>query len=133
MERAARSLAKLKLSDKVSPEELAHAAWVAAVGERLAERARPGALVRGKLIVEAEDSVWQQQLFFLRSQILDKIEKVVGKGLITDLEFRIAARRRPAQMASNLDSKPRLEDEADAIADPALRIIYKQARKKAAG
>ena len=31
-------------------------------------------LVRGSLIVEVEDAVWQKQLFHLRFQILAKIE-----------------------------------------------------------
>ncbi len=36
MERAGRTLAKLKLSGKISSEELACAAWLAAIGQRIA-------------------------------------------------------------------------------------------------
>jgi len=130
MERAGKSLAKLKLPDAISPDDLARAAWPAAVGRRIAVHAAPKALVRGSLIVEVEDGIWQKQLFSLRFQILAKLQEVVGAGIITDVEFRIATPRRPPQPALNLNEAKPL-DEADRIADPGLRMIYKQARKKA--
>src|SRR5260370_12648338 len=73
MERAGKSLAKLKLSDAISTEQLAVAAWTAAVGKRLASKAQATKLVRGSLIVEAEDALWQKQLFHLRLPILAKL------------------------------------------------------------
>jgi predicted nucleic acid-binding Zn ribbon protein len=130
MERAAKLIAKLKLSDAVSIDDLARAAWPAAVGTRIAIHAVPKALVRGSLIVEAEDGIWQKQLFYLRYQILAKLSEILGAGIVTDVEFRIATPRRPPQPALNL-SGSRPVDEADGIADPGMRIVYKQARKKA--
>jgi predicted nucleic acid-binding Zn ribbon protein len=130
MERAGKSLAKLKLPDAISQDDLARAAWPAAVGKRIAVHAAAKSLVRGSLIVEVEDGIWQKQLFYLRFQILAKLQEVVGAGVITDVEFRIATPRRPPQPALSLKD-PKLEDEADAISDPGMRIVYKQARKKA--
>jgi predicted nucleic acid-binding Zn ribbon protein len=130
MERAGKSLAKLKLTEAISQDDLARAAWPAAVGKRIAVHAAAKSLVRGSLIVEVEDSIWQKQLFYLRFQILAKLQEVVGAGIITDVEFRIATPRRPPQPALSLnDAKP--ADEADAITDPGMRVVYKQARKKA--
>ena len=130
MERASKSLAKLKLSDAISPDDLARAAWPAAVGKRIAVHAAAKSLVRGSLIVEVEDGIWQKQLFYLRFQILAKLQEVLGAGVITDVEFRIATLRRPPQPALSLNASKPL-DEADSISDPGMRIIYKQARKKA--
>jgi hypothetical protein len=130
MERAARSLAKLKLSDAITPDELARAAWTAAVGKRIALRAPAKSLVRDSLIIEVEDSVWQQNLYQLRFQILAKLSEILGAGIIRNVEFRIAAIRRPPQPAMRLnESQP--VDEADGIVDRGMRILYKQARKKA--
>jgi hypothetical protein len=129
MERAGRSLAKLKLSGKISADEIALAAWPAAVGERIASHARAVAVVRGNLVVEVEDAIWKKQLFYLRSHILRKVHGVLGDTTVTDVEFRLATPRRPPQLAQALTSR----DEADRIPDRALRIVYKQARKKAAG
>src|SRR5260370_9384738 len=96
MERAGKSLAKLKLSDAISTEQLAVAAWTAAVGKRLASHAQATTLVRGSLIVEAEDAIWQRQLFHLRLPILAKLADVLGGGIIQDIDIRlITPRRRP--------------------------------------
>jgi predicted nucleic acid-binding Zn ribbon protein len=130
MERAGKSLAKLNLSDAISQDDLARAAWPAAVGRRIAAHAAAKTLVRGSLIVEVEDGIWQKQLFYLRFQILAKLQEVVGAGVITDVEFRIATPRRPPQPALSLNPAKPL-DEADGISDPGMRMIYKQARKKA--
>jgi hypothetical protein len=130
MERAGKYLAKLKLPDAISQDDLARAAWPAAVGKRIAVHATAKSLVRGSLIVEVEDGIWQKQLFYLRFQILAKLQEIVGAGIITDVEFRIATPRRPPQPALSLKD-PSSTDEADAISDPGMRMVYKQARKKA--
>ena len=130
MERAGKSLSKLKLSDAISNEDLARGAWLAAVGKRIASHATAKSLVRDSLIVEVEDKVWQQQLFQLRHPILAKLSQVLGAGIIRDVEFRIATPRRPPQPARRLNESKTM-DEADAIADAGMRIVYKQSRKKA--
>jgi predicted nucleic acid-binding Zn ribbon protein len=132
MERAGKALAKLKLSAAISPDQLAFAAWPAAVGKRIALHACPLAMVRGTLVVDAEDAIWQKQLFHLRFDILAKLTEVLGGGLVTDLEIRIAktAPRRPPQSAQSHGESVSL-DEADRIEDPGMRIVYKNARKKA--
>jgi hypothetical protein len=136
MERAGKSIAKLKLSGAVSPDDLACAAWTAVIGKRLARHAWAKALVRGNLIVEAEDAIWQKQLFYLRFQILAKMSEILGSGIVQDVEFRIARSagvdppRRPPQPAQSIrESNP--PDEANDIEDPVQRMVYKQARKKA--
>jgi predicted nucleic acid-binding Zn ribbon protein len=133
MERAGKALAKLKLSEAIATDQLAFAAWTAAVGERIARHACPKALVRGSLWVEVEDWIWQQQLFQLRFDILAKISELVGSGIVTGLEFRTAGAtpRRPPQSAKS-HGESASDDEADRIADPVLRIVYKQSRTKAA-
>jgi hypothetical protein len=129
MERAGKSLAKLKLSGRIAGEDLARAAWPAAVGKRLATHATATALVRGRLVVEVEDALWQKQLFGLRFDILNKLRTVIGDTLIEDIEFRIATPRRPPQVAARIDSLS--ADDADRILDSGMRSVYKQSRKKA--
>jgi hypothetical protein len=130
MERVAKSLARLKLSDSISTEDLARAAWPAAVGKRIASKSTAKSLVRNSLIVEVEDAVWRTNLFQLRFQILGKLSEVLGSGIVQDLEFRVPTTRRPPQPALRLNEK-QSTDEADGIHDPGMRIVYKQARKKA--
>ena len=131
MERASKLIRGLRLSgDVLSAGELACAAWPQAVGKRVAAHTRASRMVRTRLIVEVEDFIWQRQLFALTPYILRNLEKSVGGGLVEDLEFRIVPRRREPQRAAQ--AVPTLvPDEADGIADPVLRGIYKASRKKA--
>ena len=131
MERASKLIRELKLSgDVLSAGELACAAWPQAVGKKIAAHTRASRMVRTRLIVEVEDYIWQRQLFALSPYILGNLEKSVGGGLVEDLEFRIVPRRREPQRAAQ--AVPALvSDEADGIADPVLRGIYKASRKKA--
>jgi predicted nucleic acid-binding Zn ribbon protein len=131
MERASKLIRGLRLSgDVLSAEDLACAVWPQAVGKKIAAHTRACRMVRTRLIVEVEDYTWQRQLFSLTPHILGNLEKSVGGGLVKDLEFRIVPRRREPQRAAQ--AVPALfPDEADGIADPVLRGIYKASRKKA--
>ena len=130
MQRASSLIRGLRLTgDIISAEEMARAAWPDAVGKRIASRTRVAKLVRTRLVVEVEDSTWQRQLFALSRHILHNLERSLGPGLVDDLEFRIVPRRREPLLART--SIPSLPDDADAIADPVLRDLYKIARRKA--
>jgi hypothetical protein len=131
MERASRLMGQLQfLGRSVSGEQLVCAAWSAAVGARIAKHARAERLVRTKLIVGVDDSVWQRQLFGMSRMILSKLTENLGDGLVVDeLEFRVAAPRRGPQRAErSIPASP--ADEADGIEDADLRRLYITSRKK---
>jgi hypothetical protein len=131
MERASKLIRGLGLpGDTLTTEELACAAWPEAVGKRIASHTRAARLVRTKLVVEVEDHIWQRQLFALSRQILRNLLKGIGQGIVEDLEFKVVPRRREPARATVPVPTPLL-DEADGIADPVLRDIYRVARKKA--
>ncbi len=105
MERAGRVLAKLKLAAHgVTDEQLACAAWAPAVGKIVANHTWAVALVRDRLVIEVEDAVWRSQLWMMRNQILARIEKVLGRKLATEIEFRIAVPRRQPGRADTIDA-----------------------------
>lgn len=132
MERASRLIGKLSTGGSpLDPDALARAAWPLAVGQKVAARTRPARMVRTRLIVEVEDSTWQRQLFALTRQILANLEKRLGQGIVEDLEFRVIPPRREMQRAAAAQPALALFDDAEQIADPVLRNLYKCARKKA--
>ena len=98
------------------------------MGKKVAAHTRAAKMVRTRLVVEVEDNVWQRQLFALTGQILRNLDKHIGPGVVDDLEFRIVPRRREPQRAT---AAALPVDEADGIADPVLRGIYRASRKKA--
>ena len=130
MERASRLMGQLNFpGDSVSAEQLVCAAWSAAVGARIAKHARAERLVRTKLIIGVDDSVWQRQLFGMSRMILSKLTENLGERLVVDeLEFRVAAQKRGPQRAERSTTRPL--DEADGIEDADLRRLYVTSRKK---
>jgi hypothetical protein len=133
MERASKLIRGLRLpGDTITPEELACAAWPAAVGKKVAIHTRAARLVRERLVVEVEDPIWQRQLFALTAQILRNLERSLGGGLVGDLEFRVVPRRREPQRATATTAVlPLFGDDSDAISDPVMRTIYRNSRKRA--
>ena len=131
MDQAGRIIAGMKGAAAVaSPERIACGAWKRAVGKRLAAKTNAVKLVRDRLVVEVEDEIWRESLWKLRFQILRNIEREIGTEIVADLQFVVAPPRREAQRETGrppaaLDSR----DEADAIADPGLRRVYRNSRR----
>jgi predicted nucleic acid-binding Zn ribbon protein len=138
MERASKLIRRLRLpGETITAEELARSAWADAVGKKIAEHTRPARMVRTRLIVEVEDRIWQRQLFGLSRQILANLAERLGLGVVEDLEFRIMprqanltalARKEPERAAHAARGEA---DEAELIADPVLRNLYKASRQRA--
>jgi predicted nucleic acid-binding Zn ribbon protein len=138
MERAARLFKNKSVNREImSEEDVFRAAWPLAVGKAIARHTSHVKLVREKLVVQVEDAIWQRQLHTLSFQILDRLRKVTGNALVTELEFRIAIPRRTAQRAESIQAfSPNAlagteADEAETILDPVLKKVYRLSRKKA--
>ena len=101
MDNALRHIQKLK-NGIVSDDELVRAAWRAAVGDKIESRARFRELVRDRIVVEVEDRVWQSQLNTLERQILGRLDRILGRRVARQIEFRIAILRPGPQRAESL-------------------------------
>jgi predicted nucleic acid-binding Zn ribbon protein len=124
MERAGRLIGKMKLSPGVvDPETRARAAWPVAAGKKIAEHTRAAALVRGSLVVEVEDQVWQRQLNTLRHFLLRNLREALGDQTVTEIDFRPMPRRIAPQKAAT--ARP-----ADGIEDPVMGILYRESKKR---
>ena len=129
MDQASRIIAQWTgASELITGERIACGAWKKAVGKRLGERTRAVKLVRDKLIIEVEDETWRKNLWGLRFQILKNLVKAIGPGIVDNLEFRVMPARREAQRETLL--APVLTDESSEIADPGMRRIYRNARRR---
>jgi predicted nucleic acid-binding Zn ribbon protein len=122
MERAGRLIGKLKLNVD-DPELRACAAWKVAAGKKIAEHTRATALVRGKLVVQVEDQIWQRQLSTLSRALVRNLETALGETLVTDIDFRPMPRRREPQRAERAIGR-------ESVLDPVLDVLYRQSRKK---
>src|SRR5262245_55127168 len=134
MKRASTLLAKMKLPrETVSAENVACAAWASAVGKRIARHTRAEKLAGTRLVIAVDDPVWKRQLLVMSQMILGNLERSLGSGLVSDLEFRVSPPRRGPHRAGSVSSgpanrRPASTDEADLIDDPGLRRLYVASR-----
>ena len=67
--------------------------WDRAVGEIIAENARPAAFKGKILLVHVNSSPWLHQLSFLKKDILTRINRELGQDLVDEIKFKIGPLR----------------------------------------
>jgi hypothetical protein len=67
--------------------------WDEAVGETIAQNARPEAFKGKLLIVHVSSSTWIHQLQFLKNEMITKLNAAFGKPLIEEIKFKIGPLR----------------------------------------
>lgn len=114
-----------------TPGQMSYETWRRVVGDRVAERARPGTLRGGVLMVHVASAVWAQELSLLSTTILDRL---ANAGIVAErLRFRVGeieeAPRRPT--ATKEPQKRQLPDDLtrrlDSIPDERLRAAIAEA------
>ena len=63
--------------------------WDEAVGEPIAQNARPAAFKGKILIVHVNSSTWIHQLQFLKNDMIIKLNAALEKPLIEEIKFKI--------------------------------------------
>lgn len=121
--------------------------WPEIVGEHIARHTWPDSVRHRKLYLVAENSVWLQQLLFLKPELLAKINGTADGEALTDIVLRVGAV--PATVAGEGPSAPpsapiatkeepidgearaAIEATVQAIADPDLRTRLRALFSKA--
>jgi len=129
-----RLLPKLLNATESNPEmaeTVAKLAWTRAAGEGLRNHAVPFRLYRRTLVVSVADAIWQKQLRQMSTEFIYRINKLLGRSVVDDIEFRIdpaavdrVRSRIPAPRQSHNERRapiPELVSAAHSIADPDLR------------
>ena len=76
------------MNRKIQEQEILNS-WEKAVGEGVAERTQPVSLKNRVLQVKVANSVWMQELQFMKGLILEKLHQQTGKNILRDLRFFI--------------------------------------------
>jgi hypothetical protein len=63
--------------------------WGEIVGPHIAGHTYPESIRHRKLFLLAENSVWLQQLLFLKAELLSKIADAMGDDVLTDIVLRV--------------------------------------------
>jgi predicted nucleic acid-binding Zn ribbon protein len=100
-------------------------AWKEIVGESVALHARPHAIRNRILFVHVSHPTWVQQLQFLKSTLIDKINTFLGDPLVRDIRFHLGkmdAETSPRQKKESWQSQ-RLEEETSKRIETLLQNI----------
>jgi hypothetical protein len=118
-------------------ETVAKLAWTRAAGEGLRNHAVPFRLYRRMLIVSVADAIWQKQLRHMSPEFIFRINKLLGRSVVEDIEFRIdpvavdrMLARIPAPQTSREETRapiPELLSAVGSITDPDLRDRFMRA------
>jgi hypothetical protein len=117
-------------------EAAAIAAWKHAAGEGLRNHAAPLQLHGKTLVVAIADTVWQKQLGAMKGQLLFRINAILGRQLVTQIDFRIDPAMAKAQTLPKAGRKEPIHDNevpldlwsaANAIKDKKLRQAFLRA------
>jgi hypothetical protein len=126
--------------------------WAQVVGERVAQRSSPDGLSKGVLWVRVANPAWLHELSFLRAQVIERANQLVGDPpLVVDVKFHVGARTgaddddalaptvrirrsvarpRPLPPPASGDRLARIEAEAAAVEDDELRAIIVDVRRR---
>ena len=129
MKRAGRLFAQMDFPDQFDEAEpRARAAWAVASGKTIARHTRATALVRGKLLVEVEDALWQRQLATMGHFLVRNLARELGPDVVKEIDFRPMPKRRPMQMAQTMTGQVQQTSarRVEGIEDPVLGLLYKR-------
>jgi predicted nucleic acid-binding Zn ribbon protein len=76
------------LNRKIEEQKILEA-WERAVGEPIAARTQPTGVKNRVLQVKVTNSVWMQQLHFMKGLILQNLREQIGEHFLQDLRFSI--------------------------------------------
>jgi hypothetical protein len=107
------------------------AAWEEIVGESVALHAQPRSIHNRILFINVSHSTWIQQLQFLKSTLIEKINSYLGEPLIEEIRFKLGKIPPPALappktnlgQTEDLDKKTlrRIDDILQGIDDEEVR------------
>ncbi|MCJ7662922.1 MAG: DUF721 domain-containing protein [Desulfobacterales bacterium] len=98
--------------------------WAKAVGDTIAQQAQPAFMRGGVLFVKCSSSAWMQQLQFMKGQICEQLNRLLGKGVIKDIRFQMGMIDCPPHSDSSAkDQEVALDDAEQARIDEALRPL----------
>lgn len=72
--------------------QLSFYGWHKAVGKAISKNTKPLSLKGGRLLVEVKDVQWKKQLEAIKPKLKQKLNSVIGEGLIKDINFILKKR-----------------------------------------
>jgi len=131
-------LRRTGINRKIQEQKILNS-WEEAVGEGVAERTQPIRVKNRVLQVKVANSVWMQELQFMKELIMQKLHRQTGNDILQDLRFFIGEiepsggkdrnKKKESALLNRLSSglseaeKERIDKALSGLTDPELREI----------
>lgn len=132
---------KLGITSRVE-QGMALLCWDEVVGRDISSHTEPSSIRKGTLFVDTDSAVWAQELSYMKSELIDKLNEKAGKEVVVNIRFkprgikkdniiqlkdvkRSSKRDRKDVKLSNKE-RARIEEVVAAIADKDLRNKIKK-------
>lgn len=79
-------LHNLGIKEKIE-ENFAIAYWDSVVGKDISKRTEPFKISKGILFVKVNDTTWRNELQYFKNEIIEKLNKKIGKKIVKDIKF----------------------------------------------
>ncbi len=110
-----------------------HMSWDKAVGPEVAARTSPESFRRGVLLVRAINPTWQNELTYLKRELIAKLNAELGEGTVQDIKIVSGHLPPPPPPAPpkplppvRPDERARAESIAESIGDDEVRAIFRR-------
>ena len=112
--------------------------WEKSVGLVIARHAQPQTVRGKKLTLVVDSPAWMQQLSLLKPEIVEKVNRNLGKGTIKDITLRLGeveSREQPPEglpvrTVLGRDEREKIEDYVRGISDPDTREAVRRVIEK---
>jgi predicted nucleic acid-binding Zn ribbon protein len=112
--------------------------WEKAVGSMIAQHTRPEALRAKKLTVIVDSPAWMQQLSLLKPEIIEKVNRGLGKDAIRDIALRLGEvvpkeeQQEEVAVRASLDAgdRAKIEQYVQDVHDPEIRTAMARVIEK---
>jgi len=112
--------------------------WEKSVGPVIARHAQPQTVRGKKLTLVVDSPAWMQQLSLLKPQIVEKVNRNLGKETIKDIMLRLgevdsrnhASEAPPARTALGRDEREKIEGYVREISDTDIREAVRRVIEK---
>jgi len=108
--------------------------WGEMVGGQVAAHSEPVRLNFKRLVVMVDSPAWVQHLTFLKSELMEKIQRSIGKETITEIRFKVGSLSKscpsPSFSPPARSLRTRLEEEEAVLIEEYLRPLPDTALKE---
>lgn len=112
-------------------------AWNKAVGPQISAQTHPDRLKKNTLFVKVSNSIWMHQLQFMKSDIIDKTNNVLGKEIIKNIYFSVGMLPKnkenfifPEHFSLNERDSKMISESVASVSDEELSDILKRVMTK---